>query len=151
MGEANACQSPDHRTGRAVKLTRKVAYAIQVLLHLAHVPTDVPVSGSALAYEGRMSERYLLSVLRSLVSRGLVRSMRGADGGYCLARSPKLLTLLDIVDTFDNPLGPQVEDFDSQPAAIRDRVLETLIRASDAARKELERLTIADLRDVRRT
>ena len=92
-----------------------------------------------------MPERFLLQILRSLVNHGLLHSTRGVDGGYHLARPPNQITLRDVVEAFDNPLDPTMPDFDGLPSAVRDRVLVTLGYVSSAARKELQKLTIADL------
>ncbi len=67
------------------------------------------------AQEGGMSERYMLSAVRSLVFRGLLRSTRGADGGHSLAVLPEQVTLRDIVDSFERPLSLQVEGLERQP------------------------------------
>ena len=92
-----------------------------------------------------MPERFLLQILRSLVTHGLLRSTRGVDGGYYLSRPPDQITLRDIVEAFDNPLEPNLPSLDGLPSSVRNRLLETLRGVSGAARKELQKLTVAEL------
>jgi Rrf2 family protein len=92
-----------------------------------------------------MPERFLLQILRSLVTHGLLHSTRGVEGGYCLARPPEQISLRDIVEAFDHPLQPSVPLLDGLPVSVRQRLLETLEQVSTAARQELQKLTVAEL------
>ena len=67
-----------------MKLSRTVAYAVRATLQLAQNPSDSPVPCSKLASDGNMPERFLLQILRNLVTHGILRSTRGVDGGYTL-------------------------------------------------------------------
>jgi len=115
------------------------------MLRLAEAEAGVPIPCSLLAREGKMPERFLLQVMRSLVNQGLLHSIRGVDGGYYLARPADQITLCNIVEAFDNPLESKLPEVNSTSPQVRDRVMETLKRASQAARHELERLTLAEL------
>lgn len=128
-----------------MKVSRTIAYAIHAMLQLGRGTPGVPIPCSQLAQDGRMPERFLLQILRSLVTHGLLHSTRGVEGGYYLARPPELITLRDIVESFDHPLEPSIPSLDGLPAAARQRLLETLDRVSAAARRELEKLTVAEL------
>jgi Rrf2 family protein len=98
-----------------------------------------------------MPERFLLQILRSLVTRGLLCSTRGVDGGYCLARPADQISLRDIIEAFDNPLSPGIPALDALPPEVRKRILSSLHGASAAAHNELEKLTMADLMRVGRS
>ena len=102
-----------------MKVSRTIAYAIHATLQLAGGERGVPIPCSQLANEGQMPERFLLQILRSLVTRGLLRSTRGVEGGYCLARPADEISLRDIVESFDNPLSPSVPDLDGLSAEAR--------------------------------
>lgn len=128
-----------------MKLSRTVGYAIHATLQLAGGERGVPIPCSQLAADGRMPERFLLQILRSLVTRGLLCSTRGVDGGYYLARPADEISLCDIVEAFDNPLTPVVPTFDALAPEVRKRILNSLSGASTAARNELSKLTMADL------
>lgn len=131
-----------------MKLSRTIAYAIHATLQLANGERGVPIPCSQLASEGKMPERFLLQILRSMVTHGLLRSTRGVDGGYYLARAPEEISLGDIVSAFDNPLSPAIPGLDALDADVRSRILETLKGASEAAHSELGKLTMADLMRV---
>ncbi len=128
-----------------MKVSRTIAYAIHATLQLAGGERGVPIPCSQLANEGQMPERFLLQILRSLVMRGLLRSTRGVEGGYCLARPADEISLRDIVESFDNPLSPSVPDLGGLSSEARKRLMATLTQASSAAHRELENLTVADL------
>jgi Rrf2 family protein len=83
--------------------------------------------------------------LRSLVTRGLLCSTRGVDGGYYLARPADQISLCDIVEAFDNPLSPAMPALDALAPDVRKRILSSLNGASEAAHSELSKLTMADL------
>jgi Rrf2 family protein len=83
--------------------------------------------------------------MRTLVNHGLLQSTRGVDGGYSLAKGPSDITLYDIVEAFDNPLEPRLPELDGMASQRRERILETLQNTSQAARRELQRLTLGDL------
>jgi len=133
-----------------MKLSRTIAYAIQATLQLSAGERGVPIPCSRLADAGRMPERFLLQILRSLVTRGLLRSTRGVDGGYYLARSPEQISLCDIVEAFDNPLNPNLPVLESLSPDVRKRIVAVLNGASHAAHQELSKLTMADLMRVNR-
>ena len=82
----------------AMKLSHTVSNAVQTTLLLAREGSESPVPSSGLAAEGKMPERFLVQVLGKLVSRGLLKSTRGADGGYVLARAPEDISLLEVID-----------------------------------------------------
>jgi Rrf2 family protein len=134
-----------------MKLSRTIAYAIHATLQLTGGERGVPIPCSQLANDGRMPERFLLQILRSLVTRGLLSSTRGVDGGYCLARPADQISLRDIVEAFDNPLSPVIPALDTLSPEVRKRILSSLHGASAAARNELAKLTMADLMHVGRS
>lgn len=128
-----------------MKVSRTIAYAIHAMLQLARGQPGVPIPCSHLAHEGRMPERFLLQILRSLVTHGLLHSTRGVEGGYYLARTPEQITLRDIIESFDNPLDSNVPRLDDLPASVRGRLMGTLRQVSAAAKRELQKLTVAEL------
>lgn len=81
-----------------LKLTSKVKYGLLVLLELADYPVDQkPLTIKDIAARQPIPERYLEQLLASLRQGGLVKSLRGARGGYQLARQPCQITLLQVV------------------------------------------------------
>ena len=87
-----------------MKLSRSDSYAVQATLQLAQDESAAPIPCSRLAAEGNMPERFLLQILRLLVTHGILVSSRGVDGGYMLERSPKDISLRELIEAIDGPL-----------------------------------------------
>lgn len=128
-----------------MKMSRTIAYAVQAVLQLAAIESTSPVSCNHLAREGQMPERFLLQVLRSLVRGGVLKSVRGAEGGYRLARPPAEITLLDIFEAMDSPLIPSVPPLEGLTDETRQALLDVLTRSCGQARSAFAGLTIAAL------
>ena len=92
-----------------MKLSRTFTYAVQAVLELCRAPADQTMTCKELAEQGGMPERFLLQILRSLVTKGLLASNRGVRGGYRLNREAQEITMLDVLEavegaiTFDLP------------------------------------------------
>jgi Rrf2 family protein len=101
-----------------MKLTTKSYYSIKALLDLAMVASRQPTSVRAIAERQQIPGPYLEKLLIDLRQAGLVRSQRGAQGGYRLARSPKRIVLAEILqavgDTVD-PLGSVTQPGETIP------------------------------------
>ena len=63
------------------------------------LPGQVQVGDVAMVWTG--PERFLLQVLRSLVTHGILRSARGVDGGYSLTRPPEEVSVLEVIEAID--------------------------------------------------
>ena len=85
------------------------------MLQLATAPTNTTVPCSQLAAEGLMPERFLLQILRNLVTHGILKSTRGVDGGYRLVRMPEDVSLLEVIEAVDGPMKAKVPDNDGWP------------------------------------
>jgi Rrf2 family protein len=128
-----------------MKISRNIAYAVQATIELARAEPNCPVPCSRLAKHGNLPERYLPQVLRQLVTHGILNSTIGVDGGYCLCKSPSEITLLDIVDSFDNALRLSVPEMQGLPENAHRRLVSTIEQVIGIARQELSRLTVADM------
>ncbi len=95
-----------------MRMSRASAYAVSAVLQLTEAPPGVPIPCSQLAKTGEMPERFLLQVLRNLVNHGLLKSIRGVDGGYFLKRPAEEVTLLHVIEATDGPLTPTVPPLD---------------------------------------
>lgn len=84
-------------------------YASRALLSLALHSSDGPTSVRDIAERTGLPQPYLEQILLALKGAGLVRSKRGAGGGYTLARDPAEITLAQIVSAVDGPI--QAGDF----------------------------------------
>lgn len=86
-----------------MKLTRSVSYAIGILLQVADETQEGPVTAARIARGCRFPPRFLYRILRRLVDADLLGGTSGPGGGYRLSRSPRSITLLDIVSAVDAP------------------------------------------------
>ncbi len=89
-----------------MKLTTRGHYAVKALLDLSLQPQQGPTSVKAIARRQDLPAPYLEKLLIELRRAGLVRSLRGAQGGYQLARSPAQISLGQILDAVGESLDP---------------------------------------------
>lgn len=89
----------------AMQLTRAGEYAIKSLLYLASQEDDTRVLASEVATAEGIPVNFVRKILESLAKTGLVKSFRGAGGGFTLGRSPALITMLHIVEAIEGPLA----------------------------------------------
>jgi Rrf2 family protein len=128
-----------------MKLSRTVAYALHATLQLAQAEGESPVPCSRLAAEGRMPERFLLQILRSLVTHGILGSTRGVDGGYRLTQTADRISLLDVIEAIDGPLLSLASDGDGLPPVCQAKLQCVITDIVELARRKLQAITLADL------
>lgn len=126
-------------------MSHTVSYAINASVQLAIANPGQPVPCSRLAAQGQMPERFLLQVLRSLVTHGILQSTRGVDGGYHLHRPPEDISLLDIIEAIDGPLGATVASTGGMHPAVQQRLTGALNRICGMARRELAAVKLSHL------
>lgn len=129
-----------------MRITAKVDYAVRAMAELAAAP-DGPVTADALAERQAIPPKFLENILADLRRGGLVRSQRGADGGYRLARPAGAVTVADVIRAVEGPLAdvhgtpPEEVAYAGAAAHLRDVWIAT--RAS--LRGVLEQVTVADV------
>ncbi len=134
-----------------MKYSMTIAYAIQATVLVADRRSNLPVSAAQIAQDGQMPERFLLRILRCLVSARILKSSRGSDGGYSLVRAPANITLLEIIDSVSPKPPSHVPPITAGRRLALDVHLAVVFdRASRAARQEFKKLTVADLMDPER-
>jgi Rrf2 family protein len=87
-----------------MKLSTRTRYAMRAILQLADNFGKGPVQTRVIAKEQDISVKYLEQIMSTLKSAGLVRSQRGAKGGYILANPPDKIKLSDMFDVFEGPI-----------------------------------------------
>jgi Rrf2 family protein len=87
-----------------MQLTRQADYAVRAVLHLAQMKNGDRTSTGAVAKEQRIPPSFLAKIVSQLSITGLVHTSRGARGGITLARDPKEITLLEVVEAIDGPI-----------------------------------------------
>ena len=128
-----------------MKLSRTVAYAVRATLQLAQSDSSAPVPCSQLAAEGNMPERFLLQILRNLVTHGILRSTRGVDGGYSLVRTPEEISLLEVIEAIEGPLNMGEPPSEGMSAETQIRLHQALQQVTDNSRRELQAIKLSQL------
>ena len=127
-------------------VSAKADYAIRAMVELA-ANGGGPVKGGSIAQAQEISITFLENILVDLRHAGLVRSQRGAEGGYWLARPAAEINLAQVIRAVDGPLasvrGQRSEEVAYEGSAAPLREVWVAVRAS--LRRVLESVTLADL------
>lgn len=89
-----------------MKLSTKGRYGLRAMLDMAQNEEEGPIASHTIAQRQEISERYLEQLLIPLKQAGLVKSIRGSQGGYVLGRAPKDISVGDIIRVLEGPLAP---------------------------------------------
>jgi Rrf2 family protein len=87
-----------------LRISRKIEYGLRAMVFLASLPTEQMVPFREIARRMDVPQDFLAKILKVLVSKKLVRSTRGAHGGYGLARSAKEISMLDVIEAVEGPI-----------------------------------------------
>jgi Rrf2 family protein len=127
-----------------MKLTRAANYALQAVAYIASLKKDVPTASHIIARERGISEKFLLKVLKPLVSAQVLRSVKGPNGGYRLAKPATEISLLEIVEAVEGPIRGIVPGEQHRNSV--NKKLETICRQSaEQQRKHLGRIKMSEL------
>ena len=89
-----------------MKLSKRGEYGLRALQDLAAHHGEGPVPNKVLAERNHIPSRFLEQILLTLKHGQIVRSQKGPQGGYYLARAPQQITLAEITRLLDGPLAP---------------------------------------------
>lgn len=89
-----------------MKLSTKGKYGLEALVDLAVHASEGPVCLKSISYRQNLPENYLEQIFLTLRRNKLVESIRGAQGGYLLARPAEEITVLDVLTALEGPLSP---------------------------------------------
>jgi Rrf2 family cysteine metabolism transcriptional repressor len=108
-----------------LSITTKSPYAIRALAELGSTGGTDPVPIGELARRRDIPVQFLEQLFAVLRRGGVLKSQRGVKGGYSFAREPSDVTVLEVVELLDGPLGRDSEGIFAEAAAAARRVLET--------------------------
>jgi Rrf2 family protein len=132
--------------GPAVHVTAKVDYAVRAMVELAAANGD-SLKAEEIAAAQEVPHRFLENILIELRHARLVRSQRGADGGYRLARPAKEITVADVIRTVEGQIASvrseRPDEVSYSGTAIPLREVWVALRTN--MRAVLESVTMADL------
>ena len=89
-----------------MKVSTKSRYGVAAMVDIAQQFGKGPVALRSVAQRQQVSEHYLEQLMSPLRNAGFVRSVRGAQGGYVLAKDPTTITVGDIVRAMEGPIAP---------------------------------------------
>lgn len=87
-----------------MQITRQADYAVRAVLYLARLDNTERAATSMVAQKQRIPPSFLAKIISQLSIAGLLHTSRGARGGVTLAREPKDITLLEVIEAIDGPI-----------------------------------------------
>jgi Rrf2 family protein len=92
----------------AFQISRKIEYGTRAMLYLASLPDGMTTSFREIARQMDIPGEFLAKILKTLVKAKLVRSTRGARGGYSLALPASQISFLDVIEAVEGPVSVNV-------------------------------------------
>ena len=121
-----------------MKISTKGRYGLRILMDLALHQSEKPRLIRDIAKSQQISEKYISRLVIALRKAGMVRSVRGVNGGFYLAMKPEDITLLNVIEVMEGPLS--IVDCVSKPKCC--------VHSKDCAPREIWCKLNADIRDL---
>lgn len=86
-------------------LTRQSDYGVRAILHLANLPYGDVVQTREIAASEDIPGKYLPSIIRTLARAGLIRTLRGNQGGVTLSRPAEEISLREVIEAVEGPIS----------------------------------------------
>ena len=130
-----------------MRFTQAAGYGISACSYLANVPADEVVPNMTICSALKMPDRFVSQVMRLLATADVVTSTRGRDGGYQLAKPASKISLLEIIEAVDGPIGgDDIPDMAGVSTYGQAMAAKAYAAASAALRKRLAAITLSSLR-----
>jgi Rrf2 family protein len=131
----------------SMKLSTRCRYGTRALVEIARNYGGGPTKRKDIARAQGLSQAYLENILSVLKSQGLVKTTRGADGGFVLSKAPTSITMLDIVQALEGSIAPVdcLDDPTGCDRAGRCGARKAWKKLHDAQVKVLSGITLMDL------
>jgi Rrf2 family protein len=134
-----------------LQVSAKTDYALRAAAELARAATEEsgPVKGEWISEAQRIPKKFMENILHDLKRAGIVRTRRGASGGYWLARPAEEISLAEVIRAVEGPLAnvrgewPEAVEYPGAAEALKDVWI--AVRAN--LRAVLESVTLADIAD----
>jgi Rrf2 family protein len=128
-----------------MKLSRASGNALQAIVVMIAGKDSTPVASHLTAKAEGIPEKYLLKILLPLVKAGVLLSAKGPTGGYRLAKPPAKISLLEIIEAVDGPLGGLPLRIGGKGTdALDKRVAEICQKVTAETRRQLAQVTVAE-------
>ncbi|MCS7462632.1 Rrf2 family transcriptional regulator [Paenibacillus doosanensis] len=123
-----------------MKISTKGRYGLTIMMELATRFGEGPTSLKSIAEKHQLSEHYLEQLVAPLRNAGLVKSIRGAYGGYILSKAAEDISAGDVIRVLEGPISP-VDFTEEDDPAKRD----LWVRIRDSIAEVLDSTTLYDL------
>ncbi len=128
-----------------MKLSRKCEYALLTLIELSRVHKQT-IPAAAIAEKNNIPRKFLDQILGQLRKEGFVESLRGSAGGYRLGRSPRDISLAEIIRLIDGPIAPiasvSTYFYQHTPSEQNSKLLSCFQDIRDYTARKLESITL---------
>jgi Rrf2 family cysteine metabolism transcriptional repressor len=132
-----------------LRFSTRGRYGLLLMIDLAQNSAQGPVSLKSIAERQNLSEHYLEQIVPDLRKNGLVKSIRGAQGGYILNKSPNEINVGDVIRVLEGPIAPvECENqMDEECCANTDFCInrEVWVKVRDSITDVVDSISLADL------
>ena len=121
-------------------------YALLAVCYIARNQKEKLIVSQDISKKYNIPLEYLLKILHQLVRANILRSKRGPRGGFSLARTPKKISMLDIIEAVEGPLTSQLNLVEQAPKIRFSKKAEQAHeKGLEAAKSVLKKANIASL------
>lgn len=130
-----------------MKVSKKVDYGVRALLDLAQRQGQGPIQSAEIASRQGIPEPFLDHLLTSLRKAGIIRSMRGPQGGHSLARLPSEISLGQVIAALEGSIAPLECVEESSSCALASACVQRQVwqEVAEVTRQVLDSTTLGDL------
>jgi len=136
-----------------MRASAKTRYAMEAMVDMAIQSRCGPVALKEIARRQEISPNYLEQIFLQLRAAGLVRSVRGAGGGFVLARSPSDIRMAEIAAVFEGPIDliGCVNDVGRCSRSVSCAVRQVWVEVGECMKKALDSVTLQEVADLQAT
>jgi Rrf2 family transcriptional regulator, cysteine metabolism repressor len=133
-----------------MRVSAKTTYAMEAMVDVAMQGGEGPVAVREVARRRAISPNYLQQIFIQLRTAGLVRSERGAGGGFVLGRPPSDIKMSEIVSVFEGPIDliGCAADTNSCSRSVSCAVRQLWVEVGEGIRRTLDSVTLQDVTDL---
>ncbi|UWG95765.1 Rrf2 family transcriptional regulator [Dehalobacter sp. DCM] len=132
-----------------MRFSTRGRYGVQIMVDLAQHTAEGPISLKSVADRQKLSENYLEQLVPELRRAGLVKSIRGPQGGYILAKKPEDINIGDVIRVLEGPIAPVECDKQAEKNCCEKTKFcvnrEVWVRVRDSINDVVNSITLADL------
>ncbi|MCM1180397.1 MAG: Rrf2 family transcriptional regulator [Clostridium sp.] len=127
-----------------MKLSRKSRYGLKALIYMALDESEEYIPLNAIAESNGISTQYLEQIFAILRRAGIVKSIKGSQGGYLLKEKPKELTVARIISSIEGTYYLEDEENDGISSVIQHLII---CKVNDGLDTILGGITLEDLKE----